>query len=217
MTSKLKIVFLAGLLVGALPVIMVQAQSAEDAASTPEVVTADASTTPSTSTATGEVAGESTETVPQDSSTPDSVAPPAAQMDIATSTTPVEVGTSTPPAPILTLQPDINLQIGKDSLKADIVMENLTCKSCAMDAPATDVKVYYTAWYPNDGPSSIEVGGHSNEQTFSTYSIVPNDSQSFSWSTSSAIPPGHYYFVVVTDPENANGLYRMQRTEFTVN
>jgi hypothetical protein len=40
-------------------------------------------------------------------------------------------------------------------------------------------------------------------------------SRSMSWSASD-IAPGRYYFVVVFDPENAIGAYRMHRSEFSI-
>ena len=40
-------------------------------------------------------------------------------------------------------------------------------------------------------------------------------SRSLSWSASD-IAPGRYYFVVVVDPENAIGAYRMHRSEFSI-
>ena len=35
------------------------------------------------------------------------------------------------------------------------------------------------------------------------------------WSTTD-IAPGKYYFVIVVDPENAIGAYRLQRMKFTI-
>ena len=40
-------------------------------------------------------------------------------------------------------------------------------------------------------------------------------SRSMTWSAAD-IAPGRYYFVVVVDPENAIGAYRMQRMEFAI-
>ena len=41
-------------------------------------------------------------------------------------------------------------------------------------------------------------------------------SASRSMTSAADVAPGRYYFVVVVDPENANGAYRMHRSEFAI-
>jgi hypothetical protein len=77
------------------------------------------------------------------------------------------------------------------------------------------VKAYYTAWYPNDGPDLKDVDERTAEQEISVSDVALWASRSMSWSASD-IAPGRYYFVVVVDPENAIGAYRMHRSEFSI-
>jgi hypothetical protein len=44
------------------------------------------------------------------------------------------------------------------SISADIQLENLTCKGCEKVLPPAQVKAYYTASHPNDGPDLKEIG-----------------------------------------------------------
>ena len=80
--------------------------------------------------------------------------------------------------------------------------------------PAAQVKAYYTPWYPNDGEVK-EVGEHAAEQELTVSDVALWSSRSMTWSAAD-IAPGRYYFVVVVDPENAIGAYRMQRMEFVI-
>jgi hypothetical protein len=77
------------------------------------------------------------------------------------------------------------------------------------------VKAYYTAWYPNDGPDLKDVDERTAEQEISVSDVALWASRSMSWSASD-IAPGRYYFVVVVDPQNAIGAYRMHRSEFSI-
>jgi hypothetical protein len=113
------------------------------------------------------------------------------------------------------LQAAVTLHVEGSSISADIQLENLTCKVCEKVLPAAQVKAYYTAWYPNDGPDLKEVGERFGEQAIEVSDVVLWASRSMSWSAAD-IAPGRYYFVVVVDPENAIGAYRMQRMEFAI-
>jgi hypothetical protein len=95
-----------------------------------------------------------------------------------------------------------------------ILNSELTCKACAKVLPAAQVKAYYTAWYPNDGEIK-EVGDHVAEQAIEVSDVALWASRSMTWSATD-IAPGRYYFVIVVDPENAIGAYRMQRMEFSI-
>jgi hypothetical protein len=77
------------------------------------------------------------------------------------------------------------------------------------------VKAYYTGWYPNDGPDVKEVGDRFAEQEISVSDVALLGSRSMTWSAAD-VAPGRYYFVIVVDPENAIGAYRMQRMEFAI-
>jgi hypothetical protein len=79
--------------------------------------------------------------------------------------------------------------------------------------PAAQVKAYYTAWYPNDGPDLKEVGERFGEQEVSVSDVALWSARSMSWSAGD-VAPGRYYFVVVVDPENAIGAYRMHGRSF---
>lgn len=113
------------------------------------------------------------------------------------------------------LQPAVKLNISGSSIAADISLQNLTCKSCGKVLPAVPVKAYYTAWYPNDGPEYKETGPRIGAQEVNVSDVALWSARAMSWSASD-VPSGHYYFVVVVDPENANGAYRMFRSEFRI-
>lgn len=113
------------------------------------------------------------------------------------------------------LQPAVTLHISGLSMAADIELENLTCKACEKALPELDVLTYYTPWYPNDGPDLKEVGQHFPEQGINVSDIALWSSRSMTWSAAD-ISPGRYYFVVVVDPDNTIGAYRMHRSEFAM-
>lgn len=77
----------------------------------------------------------------------------------------------------------------------------------------TNAIAYYTAWYPNDGEIK-EIGPRMDVMSFTVSSIANWGEYKTHWS--SRVLPGHYYFVVITDPENLNNLYNMYRSEFTI-
>jgi len=137
----------------------------------------------------------------------------AASSTEATSTPPVEE-----PKPVeepFVLQPAVTLHISGSSIAADIELENLTCKSCEKVLPAAQVKAYYTAWYPNDGPDLKEVSEHLAEHEVNVSDVALWASRSMSWSATD-VAPGRYYFVIAVDPENAIGAYRIHRSEFSI-
>jgi hypothetical protein len=113
------------------------------------------------------------------------------------------------------LQPAVSFSVSGNTATADIVLENLTCKACEKVLPAAQVKAYYTAWYPNDGPDLKEVGERFGEQEVEVSDVALWSSRSMAWSASDIVP-GRYYFVIVVDPENVIGAYRMQRMEFAI-
>jgi hypothetical protein len=134
----------------------------------------------------------------------------------ASSTPPVaDVPAEEPKEEPLVLQPAVTLHVSGNSIEADIELENLTCKSCDKALPAAQVKAYYTAWYPNDGPELKEVGERVAEQNLEVSDVALWASRSMTWSATD-IAQGRYYFVIVVDPENAIGAYRMQRMEFAI-
>jgi hypothetical protein len=134
----------------------------------------------------------------------------------ASSTAPAaDVPAEEPKEEPLVLQPAVTLHVSGNSIEADIELENLTCKSCDKALPAAQVKAYYTAWYPNDGPELKEVGERVAEQKLEVSDVALWASRSMTWSATD-IARGRYYFVVVVDPENAIGAYRMQRMEFAI-
>jgi len=75
--------------------------------------------------------------------------------------------------------------------------------------------VYYTEWYPNDGPELAGVGSRLAEQAFTSSELAPWAGQTISWSANRP-EPGRYYFVVVVDPQNELGAYRLFRSEFSL-
>lgn len=112
------------------------------------------------------------------------------------------------------LQSAVTLLV-EGSITADIQLENLTCKSCEKVLPAAQVKAYYIAWYPNDGPELKEAGERVAEQEINVSDVGLWASRSMSWSAND-VAPGRYYFVVVVDPENVIRAYRMHRSEFSM-
>lgn len=111
------------------------------------------------------------------------------------------------------LQPAINFNVRGNAVSANIALENLTCRSCEKVLPDLDVVAYYTAWYPNDGDLN-EVGEHFSEQTLTVASLARWAKHDMVWTAEAA--HGHYYFVVVVDPKNKNGAYRLYRSEFSI-
>jgi hypothetical protein len=132
----------------------------------------------------------------------------------ASSTEPVEDLPAVPYEEPFVLQAAVSLHVEGSSISADIELENLTCKSCEKVLPAAQVKAYYTPWYPNDGEIK-EVGERYGEQEIEVSGVALWNARSMSWSAAD-IAPGRYYFVVVVDPEDAIGAYRMQRMEFSI-
>jgi hypothetical protein len=136
---------------------------------------------------------------------------PAAPTEPATTTSETEAfvgsaasstdATSTPPVveepkPIeepFVLQPAVTLHISGSSISADIQLENLTCKSCEKVLPAAQVKTYYTAWYPNDGPDLKEVGERVAEQELTVSDVALWSSRSMTFSATD-IAPGRLLF-----------------------
>jgi hypothetical protein len=137
-------------------------------------------------------------------------------LDVASSTaSSTEPVADPPPEEPFVLQAAVTLHVEGSSISADIQLENLTCKACEKVLPAAQVKAYYTPWYPNDGPDLKEVGERFGEQEVEVSDVALWSSRAMTWSASD-IAPGRYYFVVVVDPENAIGAYRMQRMEFAI-
>jgi hypothetical protein len=132
----------------------------------------------------------------------------------ASSTEPVEDPPAVPYEEAFVLQPAVTLHQSGNSITADIELENLTCKACEKVLRAAQVKAYYTAWYPNDGEIK-EVGERVAEKAIEVSDVALWSARSMTWSAAD-IAPGRYYFVVVVDPENAIGAYRMQRMEFAI-
>jgi hypothetical protein len=160
---------------------------------------------------------------PVESSSDSATPPDLLTLDAASSTAssteplpdaPVEHFTVPQDEPFV-LQPAVSFSVSGNTATADIVLENLTCKACEKVLPAAQVKAYYTAWYANDGPDLKEVGEHFAEQAIEVSDVALWSSRSMTWSAAD-IAPGRYYFVVVVDPENDIGAYRMQRMEFAI-
>jgi hypothetical protein len=82
----------------------------------------------------------------------------------------------------------VAVHIKGSSIAADIELENLTCKSCEKVLPAAQVKAYYTAWYPNDGPDLKEVGERSAEEEISVSDVALWASRSMTWSAADIAP-----------------------------
>lgn len=135
------------------------------------------------------------------------------------SSSPVINGTSTEPTQPpnvekeFILQPSVDLQTEGDIVSAEISFHNLSCRTCERQLKDTDVLVYYTAWYPNDGEIK-EIGPRMGETPFSVSGLANWGEYKTDWSAK--VPPGHYYFVVITDPDNLNNLYDIYRAEFAI-
>lgn len=111
------------------------------------------------------------------------------------------------------LQPSVNLHIKDDTVSAQILIQNLSCRSCAKPPLSTEVITYYTPWYPNDGEIK-EIGSRMGETAISISNLPNWGEHKAEWS--GEVPPGHYYFVVTIDPNNLNNLYSMYRLEFKI-
>lgn len=202
---------------------------ASDDSGTTEEAAGGSSTEQPTSTppvAEGSVLGEATSTeevsrpepsISEGSSATETEAPPmtTASSTEATSTPPV-----VEPQPVeekFVLQPAVALHIEGSSLSADIELQNLTCKSCEKVLPDLDVNVYYTPWYPNDGPAASydEANTHRAKQSIDVASLPNWGSHSSQWSADN-IAPGRYYFVVEVDPADAHSAYYLFRSEFSI-
>ena len=117
--------------------------------------------------------------------------------------------------PKLVLQPQIEMVKSGKRIDVNFKIENLS-EDIKASPDSVPVSVYYTPWYPNDGPDNVEeVDSKKEKSEFSIQSMNAKDSSSvLSWSKD--LPPGHYYLVVVVDPENKFDAYQMQRTEVIV-
>jgi len=115
------------------------------------------------------------------------------------------------------LQPAVTLHVSGSTITADIELENLTCKTCDKVLPELDVVAYYTPWYPNDGPAATydDAKSHSGEQQIKVTDLANWNSRAMSWSAEN-IAPGHYYFVVEVDPDNARGAHYLFRSEVEI-
>lgn len=136
-----------------------------------------------------------------------------AVQDRATSTPPVEEPVPPKEEPFV-LQPAVELTIRDGAVNADITFENLTCKECDRVLPELDVVTYYTGWYPNDG----EIGDIASRSAAEAVKapVVENWAKHRMHWSATEIPTGRYYFVVIVDPENTHGAYRMHRSEFSI-
>ena len=56
---------------------------------------------------------------------------------------------------------------------------------------------------------------HAAEESLKVDGLANGASRHMAWSAEE-VPAGHYYFVVVVDPENAHGAYRLFRSEFSI-
>jgi hypothetical protein len=238
----LRIQFAIGVALAAiiLPIIIVRAQ-AEGEAQVPtaeETVVVEEPTTEATvpqeegaltnapaesPSAEGEVLGES-DTVAEQTTVPMEPAATTSETEgFVGSTASSTEATSTPPVeepkPIeepFVLQPGVALSINGNSVSAAITLDNLTCKSRDKVLPELEVLVYYTEWYPNDGPLSdySAASVHSAKQSRSVADLPNGASRDLTWSAE--VPSGHYYFVVEVDPQNTNGAYGLYRSEFSI-
>jgi hypothetical protein len=190
------------------------AETASEAASSSELEQdADAPAVSSEPSATDE--GAATAVEESASTTPPEFLTLDAASSTASSTEPVvDPPAEEPKEEPFVLQPAVSLHVSGSSISADIQLENLTCKSCGKVLPAAQAKAYYTAWYPNDGEIK-EAGERIGEQAIEVSDVALWSARSISWSATD-IAPGRYYFVVVVDPENAIGAYRMHRSEFAI-
>ncbi|MGE4053279.1 MAG: hypothetical protein AB7F99_00655 [Vicinamibacterales bacterium] len=131
----------------------------------------------------------------------------------ATSTPPIEEPNPPKEEPFV-LQPAVELTIRDGAVSADITFENLTCKECDRALPELDVITYYTGWYPNDGEIG-DIAGRTAVEAEKAPTVANWGKHRMHWSAAD-IPKGRYYFVVVVDPENTHGAYRMHRSEFSI-
>lgn len=224
MTSRIEIAVGVIAVLIVFPFLVVQAQSegetqgATDQAAAEQAIVQQeaAATTTATTTTQGEVLGQS------DGLVQEPAVPAEAGTTTASTGLPLDTASSSPPEdtslPIVyaepfVLQPAVQFTINGNALSADIALENLTCKSCEKVLPDLDVVAYYTAWYPNDGEIK-EVGEHFAEQTITVANVANWAKRDMSWSAEAA--PGHYYLVVVVDPDNKNEAYRLYRAEFSI-
>lgn len=95
---------------------------------------------------------------------------------------------------------------------APVQFEYVTrCDSCKEMVPTIPVRMYYTPWYPNDGPSLNQ------EPMYALYEeniqdIAAVKQRAVSWSAS--MSAGTYYFVAIVDPDNVFGLRQTHRSMF---
>ena len=214
------------------PVLIVQAQSEGEMASTTEatsteVVAPEGETAAAESETTGEIPSEGTaptgEVLGTDTSTTSEpiISDPqlidTSASSTASTTEPVIVEEPKPEPQPFVLQPVVNLTIDGGTISADIELQNLTCKACEKVMPELDVIAYYTEWYPNDGPVKDynQASMHMMQQEISVADLANWQSRGMTWSAEN-VSPGHYYFVVEIDPENKNDAYRLYRSEFSI-
>jgi len=222
------------------PVLVVQAQSEGEMASTSEATSTEVVASQEEATvepaateeaasgeapsAEGEVLGESDVAAEEPSVPAESAATTTETELLVTASASSTDATSTPPVveepkPVeepFVLQPGVELSINGKTVNASITLENLTCKSCEKVLPELEVLAYYTEWYPNDGPVKdySQSSVHAGKQARSVGDVPNGAARDLTWSAE--IPSGHYYFVVEVDPENANGAYRLFRSEFSI-
>ncbi len=168
----------------------------------------------------GAVLGESDEVV----------AEPVVSVESASTTSfaelPLDTASASPPVddslPIVyeesfVLQPAVDFSVIGNTVSANIVLENLTCKSCEKVLPDLDVVVYYTEWYPNDGPAKeySQSSVRMMEETSTVSGLANWASREMTWSAKD-VAPGKYYFVIEIDPDNKNEAYRLYRSEFSI-
>jgi hypothetical protein len=135
----------------------------------------------------------------------------------------VDVENVTPTPKVEEIQPSLIWQasggpepkVFVGALSVPVSINNVACHSCGAISPSGSVTVYVTPWYANDGPESIEGKVRYGEQTFTIPSIPKGGSYNFVWNSSIKMA-GHYYFVVVVDPENELNARRVHRSEFIV-
>lgn len=192
----------------------------EEIAPAAEETTVPAEETSSTIIEEGAILGESDEVV----------AEPVVSVESASTTPfgelPLDTASASPPVddslPIVyeeffVLQPAVDFSVIGNTASANIVLENLTCKSCDKVLPDLDVVVYYTEWYPNDGPAKeyTQSSVRMMEETSTVSGLANWASREMTWSAKDVVP-GKYYFVIEIDPENKNEAYRLYRSEFSI-
>lgn len=188
-------------LVAALAVIPLLIAQAQEATTTDTVIEATVAT--STEPAPADTQEVATETA----STSDEVD------ERATSTPPIEEPAPPKEEPFV-LQPAVELVIRDGAVSADITFENLTCKECDRVLPELDIVTYYTGWYPNDGEVG-DIASRIGVEAEKAPSVANWAKHRMHWSATD-IPKGRYYFVVIVDPENMHGAYRLHRSEFSI-